>query len=113
MTGRGERGGAGLNDGKTIARFPIIARSIRHRCPHPDTPFRWGHLVGFSAFFGDGEKYRARYCVRRELRLVNRPILFNRLYRVNNRAHLPSALFARLSLSSLFFPFTRCPIHSG
>lgn len=60
----------------------------------PDTLFRRGHLVGFSAFFGDGKKYRARYCVRRELRLVNRPILFNRLYRVNNRAHLPSLFFS-------------------
>lgn len=75
-----------------------------------DTPFRRGHLVGFSAFFDDGEKYHARYCVRRELRLVNRPILFNRLYRVNNRAHLPSI---RFSLSSLFFPFIAARFTAG
>lgn len=81
-----ERGG--LNDAKTIARFPIIARSIRQY--HPlltDAPFRLS-----SRFFGffRGGKYRIRYRIRRELHLVNRVVLFNRL---NNRAHVYSPLY--------------------
>lgn len=84
-----ERGG--LSDAKTIARFPIIARSIRQY--HPlltDAPFRLSSR--FFGFFGR-EKYRIRYRIRRELRLVNRLLLFNHLYRVNNRAHVYSPLY--------------------
>lgn len=103
----------GLSDAKndsSISNNCSIDPPLLHPSPPIDTLFRRGHLVGFSAFFGDGEKYHARYCVRRELRLVNRPILFNRLYRVNNRAHLPST---RFSLPSLFFPFIAARFTAG
>lgn len=79
----------------------------------PTLCFDGANLVGFSAFFDNGEKYRARYCVRRELRLVNRPILFNRLYRVNNRIYLPYRSLSAFLYPLFYLLFYRCPIHSG